>query len=47
MIIYVRYMISNVYDILNYPVGLNYALYVRSMTHTIYQRYYKGNLIRL
>ena len=29
MIIYVGYMISNVYDILNYPVGLNCALYIR------------------
>ena len=33
MIIYVRCMISNVYDILNYPVGLNRALYIRYITN--------------
>ena len=47
MIKYVRYMISNGYDVFNYPEGLNCALYIRYITHMIYKRNYKENLIKL
>ena len=43
------YYFKRIWHILNYPVGLNCALNIRSMTHMdmIYKRNYRENFMKL